>query len=556
MNGKALLHKTLGQDHLWVDRAANAPALPGLYAMDPRLKLALLVLAVAANVIIANLGLSAALFVASLGLAVWSRVPARLFALFFLAPAWATLIVFLGFSAGFGATPMFTAGPLTFYREGMLQGVAAAARVASDMGWMAAVFLTTPFDRVLLALKWYRVPAILLDTIAMTYRYAFLLMDEFHRMRDAARSRGGFRGYRNSQHSTALILAQVILRAYDRAGRIQSAMAARGANASPPVDGQSPPSPGACPNRCDITPVRTDPAAALLSCRNLSFGYGGAPVVEDVTFQVNQGEVVVLCGPNGAGKSTLLNLFAGILTPTQGEILLSGTPLTRKNRADAFRRVGILSQDPNDQLFCTHVADDIAYGPKNLGLSEPEVARLVKTSMELLEVEHLARRPIHCLSYGEMKRVGLAGIIALRPPLILLDEPTASLDPASGQHLVRLINHLNRHHGYTFVIVTHDINLASVIATRIIVLNDGRLVADGPARQILTDEGLLTGARLEPPILTRLFQRLNGDVPSANGIPVTVDEAADLIKTRLTAPGSSSPGPRERRPERRDRVVK
>ena len=201
--------------------------------------------------------------------------------------------------------------------------------------------------------------------------------------------------------------------------------------------------------------------------------------------------------------------------------------------------------------------EDIAYGPKNLGLDEDEVARLVKTSMELMEVEHLARRPIHCLSYGEMKRVGLAGIIALRPPLILLDEPTASLDPASGQHLVRLINHLNRHHGYTFVIVTHDINLASVIATRIIVLNDGRLTADGPARQILTDEGLLTDARLEPPILTRLFQRLNGDVPSANGIPVTVDEAADLIKTRLDAAQScGTPGPRERRPDRRDRVVK
>ena len=406
------------------------------------------------------------------------------------------------------------------------------------------------------ALKWYRVPAILLDTIAMTYRYAFLLMDEFHRMRDAARSRGGFRSYRNSQHSTGLILAQVILRAYDRAGRIQSAMVARGANASPPVDGQSPPSPGACPNRCDITPVLTDPAApASFVPRSLLRLWRGAGL-EDVTFEVGQGEVVVLCGPNGAGKSTLLNLFAGILTPTRGEILLSGTPLTRKNRDDAFRRVGILSQDPNDQLFCTHVADDIAYGPKNLGLSEPEVARLVKTSMELMEVEHLARRPIHCLSYGEMKRVGLAGIIALRPPLILLDEPTASLDPASGQHLVRLINHLNRHHGYTFVIVTHDINLASVIATRIIVLNDGRLVADGPARQILTDEGLLTGARLEPPILTRLFQRLNGDVPSASGIPVTVDEAADLIKARLEAPGSSGPGPRERRPERRERVVK
>ena len=528
MTAPLFFSKVFGQDHLW----EGSPST-GLYAWDPRLKLALLVLAVGMNVIIARLGLSVSLFVVSLGLAIWSRVPAKLFALFFLAPAWATLVVFLGFSAGFGTTPIFSVGPLTFYREGMVQGMSAAARVASDMSWMAAVFLTTPFNRVLDALKWFRVPAILIDTIAMTYRYGVLIMEEFNRMRDAARSRGGLRNYRNTQHSTALILAQVILRAYDRAGRIQSAMLARGANASESSGSHGDEGAQACPNRCDVTPGFTGATGAILSCTNLSFGYVGAPVLEDITFKVNKGEVVVLCGPNGAGKSTLLKLFAGILTPSQGGIFLSGTPLTRKNRADAFRYVGIMAQDPNDQLFCTHVAEDIAYGPKNLGLAEHEVARLVKTSMELMEVEHLAQRPIHRLSYGEMKRVGLAGLIALRPPLILLDEPTASLDPASGQHLVRLITHLNSHHGYTFVVVTHDINLASVIASRIIVLNDGRLVADGPPRRILTDESLLMGSRLEPPILTKLFQRLNGESESTNGIPITIDEAADLLQTKI-----------------------
>jgi cobalt/nickel transport system ATP-binding protein len=547
-----LFNRVFGQDHLWEDSPGA-----GLYAWDPRLKLALLVLAVGANVIIARLGLSVALLVVSLGLAIWSRVPAKLFALFFLAPAWATLIVFLGFSAGFGITPMFSVGPLTFFREGMVQGLSAAARVACDMSWMAAVFLTTPFNRALDALKWFRVPAILLDTIAMTYRYALLLMDEFNRMKDAARSRGGLRGYRNSQKSTGLILAQVILRAYDRAGRIQSAMVTRGANASHPAGALAAPSlhslelpevganvskpsstarvpvSPACPNLCDITPVQSDATGAILSCAHLSFGYGGTPVLEDISFQVDKGEVVVLCGPNGAGKSTLLKLLLGILTPTRGEISLSGVPLTRKNRVDAFRYAGLLTQDPNDQLFCTHVAEDIAYGPKNLGLEESEVAHLVQTSMELMEVEYLAKRPIHCLSYGEMKRVGLAGILALRPPLILLDEPTASLDPASEQHLIRLINHLNSHHGYTFVIVTHDINLASVIASRIIILNEGHLVADGPKRQILTDEKLLMDSRLEAPILTRLFQRLLGEANFPDDIPTTLEEAANLLKTRL-----------------------
>ena len=532
MGRMAFFGKSLGQDHPGCiqDYGEQTP-LCGLYAWDPRIKLTLLILAVGMNVVIAHLNLSVFLFVVSLGLAIWSQIPLKRFALFFLAPAWATLIVFLGFSAGFGTTPVFSLGPLTLYEEGMVQGLSAAARVASDMSWMAAVFLTTPFNRVLDALKWFRLPTILVDTIAMTYRYAFLLIEEFHYMRDAARSRGGFRGYRNTQRSTALILAQVILRAYDRASRIQTAMVARGANASKLSDRHSAQESRSCPNRCDVSPVFSDSAGSILSCTSLSFDYHGAPILEDISFSVDEGEVVVLCGPNGAGKTTLLKLLAGILTPSKGEILLSDIPLNRSNRNDAFRYVGILSQDPNDQLFCTHVWEDIAYGPKNLGLEEPEVGRLVKTTMELMEVEHLAQRPIHRLSYGEMKRVGLAGIIALRPPLILLDEPTSSLDPASGQHLVRLIKHLNNHHKYTFVIVTHDINLASVIATRIIVLNEGRLVADGPARQILTDEKLLMDSRLEPPILTRLFQRLMKESNSSNGIPITIEEAADLLKS-------------------------
>ena len=203
--------------------------------------------------------------------------------MFFLAPAWATLIVFLGFSAGFGTSPVFSEVPLPCTGKAWLRACHAAARVASDMSWMAAVFLTTPFNRVLEALKWFRVPTILIDTIAMTYRYAFLLIEEFHRMRDAARSRGGFRGYRNTQHSTALILAQVILRAYDRASRIQTAMVARGANASKLRQSVGP-DPEACPNRCDITPVLPDAAASILACTNLSFGYHGTPILEDISF--------------------------------------------------------------------------------------------------------------------------------------------------------------------------------------------------------------------------------------------------------------------------------
>ncbi len=533
MSTRALLGKVLSQEHLYLPDQVEQAALGGWSRWDPRLKLALLVTVIGTNVFLARLELSLTLFCLSLGLAVWSRIPWRSFVLFFIAPAWATLLVVVGFSLGFGSTPLAGIGPLTLYREGLWQGVAAAARVACDMGWLAAVFLTTPFNQVLQALRWYRVPAVLVDTFALTYRYALLLLAEFHRLREAARGRGGLRSYGNANRSLAMILTQVFLRAYDRAGRIQEAMTARGAEAGEvdPIkavaagEGQQ----GPCPNRCDISPLLDPAATTVLSCRGLNFNYNGVPILRDLNFAVAQGEVVVLCGPNGAGKTTLLKLLAGMLLPTAGEIYLGSQRLDRRTRNQAFRQVGILTQDPNDQLFCTHVAEDIAYGPRNLGLPAAEVERLVAKAMELMEVTHLAQRPIHRLSYGEMKRVGLAGLIALRPPLILLDEPTASLDPAASQHLVRLVQHLHSHHGYTFIVVTHDINLASQIATRVIILNRGQIIADGSPRQILTDAELLLAARLEPPILTQLFQQLFPEATATGVIPLTIAEAVDLL---------------------------
>jgi cobalt/nickel transport system ATP-binding protein len=503
----------------------------GLHGWDPRIKLALLVVAIGLNVVAAKLWLSVGLFGISLAMVILSNIPYRLFALFFLAPAWATLIVFGGFSAGFGITPIFSLGPLTIYREGVLQGLSAASRVACDMSWMAAVFLTTPFAKVLDALKWFKIPMVLIDVIATAYRYAFLLFDEFFKMRDAARSKGGFRNYRIALRSTAMILTQVILRAYDRANRIQESMTARGESARtemrPSVKTES----VACPNKCDITPQVVDPDAPVLRCEGVSYAFAGGRTLHDISLSVDSGELVVLCGPNGAGKTTLLKLFSGILSPHEGNIFLSGNLLDRKSRYDAFQFVGMMAQDPNDQLFCTHVREDIAYGPTNLGLPKEEIDRLVTTAMSLMEVSHLADRPIHRLSYGEMKRVGLAGLIAMQPPLLLLDEPSASLDPATTRHLVKLIKHLNSHHGYTLVIVTHDINLASLLAKRIIILNDGEIAADGTAKQILTDDQLLKSARLEPPILTLLFKQFMENSTDKDQIPVTTEEALEVLKS-------------------------
>ncbi len=505
----------------------------GLARWDPRLKLALLAAAVSINVTIARPWLSVALFLTGLALVLWSRLPLRRFLFFFLAPAWATLLVFMGFSIGFGTTPLFSIGTVTVYREGIFLGLSAAARVACDMTWLAAFFLTTPFVGIIKALKWFRVPDVLIDVIATAYRYAFLLVEEFFKMRDIARIKGGFDTYLKACRSTARILAQVILRAYDRSLRIEEAMTARGATAprekNPMNHSAETP---VCPNRCDITPVFLKDGVPVLSCSGMWHAYKGDRSIKNVSLRVEKGEVVVLCGPNGSGKTTLLKLFAGILAPEKGDIFLYGNTLDGNTRKAAYRRVALLLQDPNDQLFCTHVREDIAFGPLNLGLETGEIDRLVDTAMELMEVAHLAERPIHRLSHGEMKRVGLAGLIAMRPPLILLDEPTASLDPASANHLVNLIRHLNSHHGYTLVIVTHDIDLAALIASRIIILNDGQVMADGLPREILSNKQLLDSARLEPPILTQLFQEVFSKSISGIEIPLTVAEAVTLLRSR------------------------
>lgn len=191
-------------------------------------KMFLAMLAIAVNVVVASLSVSLILFAAAAGLLIISRVPRRQLALFLLAPAWATVLVAIGFSIGFGSTPVFSIGPLTVYKEGAREGCSAAARVACDMAWMAALFLTTPFTEQMQVLKKIGVPQVLLDTLSFMYRYTFLLWEEFERMWTASKARGGRATRARQIDAVSRIAAQIFLRAYDRAGRIDLSIRARG----------------------------------------------------------------------------------------------------------------------------------------------------------------------------------------------------------------------------------------------------------------------------------------------------------------------------------------
>ncbi|MBI4180059.1 energy-coupling factor ABC transporter ATP-binding protein [bacterium] len=265
----------------------------------------------------------------------------------------------------------------------------------------------------------------------------------------------------------------------------------------------------------------------LIECRDVRFSYhDGVEALAGVSFDIGRGESVGLCGPNGSGKTTLLKILAGLMTPTSGQVRLCGQDLTPGAAKMAFRSIGILFQDPNDQLFCTHVAEDVAYGLVNLGLPADEIEPRVRDALRLVEAEHLMHRPIHHLSQGEMKRVALAGLIAMRPPLLVLDEPTSGLDPAADRKLVSLIKHLNHAHGYAFLTVTHEMDVVPQVATRVLVLSEGKILADRDTRSVLTDMDLLSRARLEPPAITRyFFEKVNGKRPDPSTIPLSVEEA-------------------------------
>ncbi len=286
----------------------------------------------------------------------------------------------------------------------------------------------------------------------------------------------------------------------------------------------------ACPQDCDLSPIPLPAGMAAVEGRDVHFSYhDGKEAVSGVSFSIQPGEKVALVGPNGSGKTTLLKLITGLLEPSSGAIHLGGRGLDRAFAREIFRVIGFLFQDSQDQLFCNSVAEDVAYGLKHLGLDPKEAEDRVSVALHLCEAQHLSRRPVHHLSGGEMKRVALAGLIAMRSPLLVLDEPNNGLDPAANEHLLELVEHLHRDHGYAFLTVTHKMDFVPRLADRVLVMESGALLADGSAREILTDIPLLERARLIPPSITKyFFEKRRKSGASSGPLPLTVEEALKL----------------------------
>lgn len=251
----------------------------------------------------------------------------------------------------------------------------------------------------------------------------------------------------------------------------------------------------------------------------------GRLALEDLNITISEGERVALVGPNGAGKSTLLLLMAGLYLPTAGKVIVMGEEVTRKTANKARRHVGLLFQDPDDQIFMPSVWEDVTFGPMNLGFNEEEIKRKSLEAMRMTGISGFEERIPHRLSLGEKKRVAMAGLLAMAPEILLLDEPTANLDPQGRRELVEVLEKRNE----TIVIATHDLSVAFHLAKRVIVLSK-RVLYDGDIPSLVKNEGVLQQARLELPSFSRLMQLWAKETGKRFNPPLTVNEALEILR--------------------------
>lgn len=232
----------------------------------------------------------------------------------------------------------------------------------------------------------------------------------------------------------------------------------------------------------------------------------GSIGIHDMCFYVQKNEIVALCGPNGSGKSTLIEHLNGLLTPSEGNIAVNGRSITRGELTDLWREVGIVFQQSDDQLFAPTVLDDVMFGPLNMGMSRESALNAATGALEAVGAADLVQKLPNYLSGGQKRLISIAGILAMKPRIIALDEPTSDLDPVHSGMIEGLILELKQRFGISVVIATHDLDLVARIADRVCLVRNGSVFAEGIPADIFYDEGLLQETGLKPPQIVRMYR--------------------------------------------------
>jgi len=270
--------------------------------------------------------------------------------------------------------------------------------------------------------------------------------------------------------------------------------------------------------------------ANVIEIENLHYTYrDGTKALDGLNLSIEEGARVALLGPNGAGKSTLLLHLNGIYPAQKGKVRVLGKALTSKNEQWVRGIVGLVFQDPDDQVFSSTVWEDVAFGPTNMRLSKDDVESRVDAALAAVRMEKYRDRAPYHLSYGQKKRVAIAGVLAMNPRVIILDEPVAYLDPHGKDILMNILSRLNKS-GATVVIATHDVDLAAEWAEQVLVIKDGRILAQGNT-SLLADEHVVREAELRFPVVAQIFRKLPELKPDP--VPLTVLDAVAQIKKAL-----------------------
>lgn len=271
----------------------------------------------------------------------------------------------------------------------------------------------------------------------------------------------------------------------------------------------------------------------LYTLKKLSYSYpDGTAVLRDLDLTIRKGEVVAILGANGCGKTTLLKQLNGLLRPTAGEVRLRGRRVEDYPDREIFSATGFVFQDPNDQVFALTVEEDVAYGPLNLGLSAREVERRVTRALERVEMTAHRGRAVAALSHGQRQRVGIAGVLAMEPEVLILDEPTSSLDPMGVRSIMTLLRKLNEEAGLTLIVATHAVDLVPLYIGRIVIMSHGRIVREGSPAETLVSTSEMERCRLHLPHIAELMETLKQkDRFPLKKIPLTIGEARrEMVK--------------------------
>ncbi len=273
----------------------------------------------------------------------------------------------------------------------------------------------------------------------------------------------------------------------------------------------------------------------IIKTENLHFTYAGDEheTLHGIDLEIEEGSFVAILGHNGSGKSTLAKLFNGILLPNEGRVLVDGIDTTHEDKLlDVRRTIGLVFQNPDNQIVANVVEDDVAFAPENLGVEPAEIRRRVDAALRTVGMYEYRLHAPHLLSGGQKQRVAIAGVLAMQPRCIVLDEPTAMLDPIGRREVISTVTRLCRDEGITVVLITHHMS-ECIGADRLIVMSEGNIIADGAPREVFSQVELLQGEGLSVPATTQLIYELNTggwDLPLT---ALTVDECADAVMAAL-----------------------